>query len=230
MKLRTEVSVIVLAVTTSALASPTIIDFEGQGLAEAQPVGSIGLAMFDGDAAQQGAPTFAFVGPGGPDTGTLPQFSSSGNTFLTNAGGGLSSTTIKTIRVDFAQPVHHLSFLVCDIDAGGTDNIEQFTAEAFDGSNTSLAVIQHTAPLGGGNGVVTKIDFGALPGIRALTLTLENIGDPDITALGMGIDNIQFEISAIPAMSPSGVGFTALLLIALGTVLLRRRGNMDAVR
>lgn len=190
------------ALTLLLLVSPgfaqVIIDFEGLGLSQEDPVGSIGIVTFDAEIAVQGDPLFAFGNVGHPyDTANALPFSSAGNTFITNVDGVDLEQTVKTITVEFSQSVTNLQFLVADVDStSSSGTVEQAVAQAFDVTQALLATVSFTAPTTGdrGDGNVVAIDFGSLGGIRSLVVSLGNVGPNFTTRIGWGFDNLQFSV------------------------------------
>lgn len=168
------------------LANGNLIDFEGLGLSSGDPVPDIGIVSFYNAVAAQGS--YAFFG-GGPMT-------AQGNTYISHTGVTGSNETVKAIDIYFSTPVTNLQFDVADIDAYLPITIERMTATAFDSSHTFLGSIAIDASMSGtGDGVVTHFDFATLSGIITLELRLDNIGtQPDATAYGWGLDNLQFEV------------------------------------
>lgn len=178
-----------------------MINFEGLGLSDGDPVPDIGVAQFDVHAAKQGGGLFAFVSSAGNDTGNSAPFNTPENTFITNIGGLSAGDFVKTITVNFSVPVTDLSFSACDVDRAVA--IEVLTAKIFDSNGLLLAEEESAAPtIGTGDGDVILIDFGDIGGIRKLEVSLGSQGN--YSDIGFGIDDLAFTLASCEAAYQQG--------------------------
>jgi len=138
-----------------------MIDFEGFGLSEGDPVVSIPsvfqVTISGANLVVPGSPTFCFNGdsqPGGNPAGG-PDDASTGDSIC-------ASTVLGTITIMFDSPVEDLTFDVLDVEIGSVTEI--ITSRVYDakvGGNLLHTIVITGGDPGTGDGIATTVDFSS---------------------------------------------------------------------
>jgi len=173
-----------------------MIDFEGLGLSEGDPVvmipGVPGVTFSDANLVVPGPPTTAFSGnsqPGGNSAGGADN-ASTGNSIRPSTPSG-------TVTITFDGPVKDLTYDLLDVEVGSFTEI--VTSRVYDatvvGNLLQTIVTTGVNPgTGDGDGEATTVDFAGTENIRRLEFELTSVSPPGAVVPGYAADNVFFNL------------------------------------
>jgi hypothetical protein len=163
------------------------------------------------------------IGPSGKtdsvdgDDGTIDGSGTAGHSYNQGSTGGGSLQLTFTFDAAVLGGYPTVAGLVW------TDDKADVSLEAFDPSNASLGVLgPYTLGDDDGNGGTSEDRFfGVVHAGGIGSITMYHVGN------GMEVDHLQFGLdpAPVPVMAPVAVGGLGVLLLVIGVVLMKRRGE-----
>ncbi len=201
-----------------------MIDFEGLGLSEGDPVVSIPgvpeVTISGANLVVSGSPNFCFNGdsqPGGNPAGGFDD-ASTGDSIC-------ASTPQGTVTITFDDPVEDLTFELLDVEIGtATEIITSRVYDAQVGGNLLHTIVITGGDPGTGDGESTTVDFSSgfagTDDIQRLEFELTSMSPPGALSPGVAADNLFFNlvvISEVVGGEIIPIETTSLLLVGAQT-------------